>query len=131
MEFNYHYESFFLPFICLHFCLLLMLYFCFFVFHFRVFNTGGSRGRAGRTPPIGPNSFVFAYIFTKKRPHQRSTPPPPPWVHAPYGKSWIRHCLTVTTLLFYNFTSICIHHRQDLPKSGLAFKDDRNLQTPS
>ena len=25
---------------------------------------------------MGPNSFVFAYIFTKKRPRRRSTPPP-------------------------------------------------------
>ena len=33
-------------------------------------------GRAGRMPPpMGPNSFVFAYIFTKKHPHQRSTTP--------------------------------------------------------
>ena len=27
-------------------------------------------------PPMGPNSFIFAYIFTKKCPHQRSMPPP-------------------------------------------------------
>ena len=27
-------------------------------------------------PPMGPNSFIFAYIFTKKCPRQRSTPPP-------------------------------------------------------
>ena len=41
---------------------------------------GGSRGRARRTPPpTGPNSFVFTYIFTKKRPLRRFTPP--------YGKS--------------------------------------------
>ena len=48
------------------------------------------RGRARCTPsPMGPNSFIFAYIFTKKHPCQRSTPPQ--WVHAaPYGKSWIR-----------------------------------------
>ena len=44
-----------------------------------------SRGR-GRHPPTVPNSFVFAYIFTEKRPHRRSAPPPPP-----SGKSWIRH----------------------------------------
>ena len=37
---------------------------------------------AGRTPlPTGPNSFVFAYIFTEKCLHQRSMPPQ--WVHAP------------------------------------------------
>ena len=32
-------------------------------------------GRARRTLPMGPNSFVFAYIFTEKCPRQRSTPP--------------------------------------------------------
>ena len=42
---------------------------------------GGSRGRAQHTPPTGPNSFVFAYIFSKKHPRQRSMPPW--WVHAP------------------------------------------------
>ena len=36
---------------------------------------GGSRGRARRTPPTGPNSFVFAYNFAKKCLCQRSTPP--------------------------------------------------------
>ena len=40
-------------------------------------------GRAGRTPsPMGLNSFVFAYIFTKKHLRQRSMPPPQR-VHAP------------------------------------------------
>ena len=35
---------------------------------------GGAR--AERTPPpMGPNSFVFAYIFTEKHLHRRSTPP--------------------------------------------------------
>ena len=31
----------------------------------------------GTRPPssMGPNSFVFAYIFTKKHPHRRSTTP--------------------------------------------------------
>ena len=33
-------------------------------------------------PPTGSNSFVFAYVFAKKHPHQRSAPPngsvPPP-----------------------------------------------------
>ena len=28
-----------------------------------------------RTPPTGSNSFIFTYIFTKKHPRQRSTPP--------------------------------------------------------
>ena len=39
--------------------------------------TGGSGGGpAGCTaPPMGPNSFIFAYIFTKKRLHRRSTSP--------------------------------------------------------
>ena len=33
-------------------------------------------GRAGRTPPpMGPYSFVFTYIFTKRCPHRRSMPP--------------------------------------------------------
>ena len=37
---------------------------------------------AGRmATPMGPNSFIFAHIFTKKCPHQRSMPPQ--WVHAP------------------------------------------------
>ena len=41
-------------------------------------------------PPMGPNSFVFAYIFTKKHLHQRCIPP---LMDAcpPYGKSWICH----------------------------------------
>ena len=34
-------------------------------------------------PPMGPNPFVFAYIFAKKYLRQRSTPPPPQQVHAP------------------------------------------------
>ena len=49
---------------------------------------GGLLG--ARLPPYGPNSSVFAYIFTKKHPRQRSTRLPR--VYAPYGKSWIRHC---------------------------------------
>ena len=37
---------------------------------------GGSRGRAGCTVlPMGPNSFVFAYIFTEKCLRRRFTPP--------------------------------------------------------
>ena len=37
---------------------------------------GGSReGHAGHTPsPMGPNSFIFTYIFTKKCLRQRFTP---------------------------------------------------------
>ena len=35
-------------------------------------------------PPIGPNSFIFAYIFTEKCPHWR--PKPPKWVHTPLQK---------------------------------------------
>ena len=47
-------------------------------------------GRAGHMPPpMGPNSFIFAYIFTKKHPHQRSTPPN--GCTPPYRKSLIRH----------------------------------------
>ena len=58
---------------------------------------GGSRGCAGCTPPpMGPNSFVFAYIFTKKHLHQRSMPPPNRCT-PPYGKSWIRHCYACVT----------------------------------
>ena len=33
-------------------------------------------GRAWHSPPIGPNSFFFTYIFTEKRSRRRSTPPP-------------------------------------------------------
>ena len=36
---------------------------------------GGSRGRAITRPPTGPNSFVFAYIFTEKCPRWRKEPP--------------------------------------------------------
>ena len=37
---------------------------------------GGSRGGVpGARPPMGPNSFVFAYIFTEKCPRRRSTAP--------------------------------------------------------
>ena len=34
---------------------------------------GGVPG--ARPPPTGPNSFIFTYIFAKKHPRQRSTPP--------------------------------------------------------
>ena len=57
------------------------------IYWFHIFHIGGSRGAYRvQAPHTGPNSFIFAYIFAKKHPHQRSTPPPP------YGKSWIRHC---------------------------------------
>ena len=37
---------------------------------------GGSRGHAGCMPPLwDPILLIFAHIFTKKHPHQRSTPP--------------------------------------------------------
>ena len=35
---------------------------------------GGVPG-ARPPPPMGPNSFIFAYIFTEKCPRRRSTPP--------------------------------------------------------
>ena len=39
-------------------------------------------GVAPSPPPIGPNSFIFAYIFAKKLPHRTLVPPkglePPP-----------------------------------------------------
>ena len=53
--------------------------------HWRIWGGGG---HARHTPPLmGPNSFIFAYIFTKKCPHRRSTAPL--MVHAPpYARSW-------------------------------------------
>ena len=45
-------------------------------------------GRARRTPPMGPNSFIFANIFAKKHPHQRSTPLTGA---RPLREIWIRH----------------------------------------
>ena len=37
---------------------------------------GGSGGAClAQAPPTGPNSFVFAYLFAKKCPRRRSTPP--------------------------------------------------------
>ena len=75
-----------------------------FVFHIDLFqqliengttnwaqSIGGSRGRAGAYPPTGPNSFVFAYIFTEKCPCRRKTPPQN-GSKPPYGKSCIRPC---------------------------------------
>ena len=63
----------------------------------RIYYIGGSRGGvpgACPPPPMGPNSFVFTYIFTKKCPRRRSTPPLMA-ARPPYGKSWIRHCISV------------------------------------
>ena len=34
--------------------------------------------------PYGPNSYIFAYIFTERYPRLRSMPPPQ-WVDAPLG----------------------------------------------
>ena len=39
-------------------------------------------GHAGTCPPMEPNSFIFAYIFTEKCQCWRPNPPPK-WVHAP------------------------------------------------
>ena len=48
--------------------------------------TGGSRGRARRTPPYGTKFFRFHIHFCRKAPMSE--------VHAPpYRKSWIRHCV--------------------------------------
>ena len=44
----------------------------------------------GTCPPVGPNSFIYTYIFTKTHLHWRSMPPNP---HLPYRKSWICHCI--------------------------------------
>ena len=49
-------------------------------------------------PPTVPNSFVFAYIFAKKYPHWRSTPPLTGPRPLPHGKSWICHCYRVTII---------------------------------
>ena len=40
--------------------------------------------------PYGPNSYIFAYIFTERYPRLRSMPPNG---STPLGKSWICHCL--------------------------------------
>ena len=50
----------------------------------RVF-IGRSRGVLVHAPPTGPNSFIFAYIFTEKCPRWRPKSPPK-WVHAPLQK---------------------------------------------
>ena len=36
---------------------------------------GDLGGRVGAHPTMGPDSFVFTYIFTEKHPRRRSTPP--------------------------------------------------------
>ena len=75
-------------------------------------------GHAWRTPPpMGPNSFVFAYIFIEKCPHGRSTP------H--YGKSWIRHWTYTRVLNAINrrfskwkvYVSLCCFSHKLLPLS--------------
>ena len=50
-------------------------------------------------PPTGLNSFVFAFIFAKKRPHQSSVLPPPP-----NGKSWIHHWSTLVLQCYFLFS---------------------------
>ena len=50
---------------------------------FSLVDPGGQLLVYAPPPPMGSNSFVFAYVFTKKCPHQRSVPPtmarhPPP-----------------------------------------------------
>ena len=81
---------------------------------FRLYiNIGGSRWGACRahTPPMGPNSFIFAYIFTEKHLCWRSTPPPPNGCMPPYGKSWICHCINI-----YNLPSnVTVLHFMYLP----------------
>ena len=42
-------------------------------YHWRI---QGGAGGVPSPPPTGSNSFVFAFIFAKKHPHQRSVPPP-------------------------------------------------------
>ena len=44
---------------------------------------GGGGGGSWAHAPMGPNSFIFAYIFIEKRPRRRTMPP--------YRKSWISH----------------------------------------
>ena len=66
---------------------------------------GGSRGgRAGACPPTGPNSFIFAYIFTEKCPHWRPKPPKmgprPP----------LQKILDLALVLFLNWCHITRRH---------------------
>ena len=59
-------------------------------------------------PPMGPNSFVFTYIFTEKYPHQRSTPPKT-GLCPPYGKSWTRPWLLSVQYKFLSSScNLCI-----------------------
>ena len=53
---------------------------------------GGSRGRAQCTPPTGPNSFIFTYIFTEKCPHRGAVATNGLMPTHPNGKSWIHDC---------------------------------------
>ena len=48
---------------------------------------GGSRGRQGRAPPGGPNSFIFMRFSAKKLKNNSTFGN---W-RTPWGKSWIRH----------------------------------------
>ena len=75
---------------------------------------GGSEGGGASQasfPPMGPNSFLFAYIFAEKCPCWRPTPllkgP-----HPTYGKSWIRHCqLLHSYIIFPSILSKYFHIR--------------------
>ena len=67
--------------------------------------SGGGGGVPGARPPMGPNSFIFTYIFAKKCLCRRSTLPPNGST-PPYGKSWIRHC---TMFLLVCFVA-ALHH---------------------
>ena len=51
------------------------------------------------TPPMGPDSFIFAYIFTKKCPHQRSMPPQR--VHSP-----LREILDLPLIIMCKYTDV-------------------------
>ena len=53
---------------------------------------GGSRGRAGHTPPYGTQFFHFHIHFCQKVPTLEVHTPPNGSTPPPYGKSWIRHC---------------------------------------
>ena len=62
------------------------------------------RGRQGRVPPLGPDSFIFMQFSVKIWPNDRLVPPP--WKlanHPPSGKFWIRHW--EANLLFGQFFS--------------------------
>ena len=55
-----------------------------------IYTTVADPGGATGTPPMGPNSFIFAYVSAKKCPCWRSVPP--------HGKSWICSCMICTFL---------------------------------